>query len=67
MGLLSAAVAGYIDRTFMIWAVIAIPATLLAARFGLSLYGRIDGLQFRRIILMMLGLSGLSLIASGLK
>ncbi len=64
--LVSAAVAGYLDRTYLIWAAMAVPSTLLAARLGLALYGKINGRQFRRIVLVMLGASGISLIVSGL-
>jgi uncharacterized protein len=64
--LVSAAVAGFLDRTFLIWAGITVPATLIGARLGLLLYGRIDDTQFRRIVLVLLGLSGATLIATSL-
>jgi uncharacterized membrane protein YfcA len=65
--LFTAAIAGYIDRTFLVWAAMAVPSTLLAARLGIALYGRINSLQFRWIVLAMLGLSGLSLIVSAIR
>ena len=61
------AVAGFLDRTFLVWAVITLPTTLIGARLGLSLYGRINDVQFRRIVLVLLGLSGATLIASSLR
>ncbi|MBS0546646.1 MAG: sulfite exporter TauE/SafE family protein [Proteobacteria bacterium] len=63
---LSAAVAGFLDRTFFFWAALAIPSTLIGARIGLMLYGRVNDAQFRRIILILLSLSGATLIASAL-
>jgi uncharacterized membrane protein YfcA len=65
--LVSAGVAGFLDRTFFIWAAIALPTTLIGARIGLALYGRVNESQFRRIILSLLGLSGVTLIASSLR
>ena len=62
--LVSAGVAGLLDRTFWIWAAICLPTTLIGAHVGLKLYGRINDLQFRRIVLVLLGLSGATLIAS---
>ncbi len=67
MALLSSAIAGFLDRAFLIWAVITLPTTLIGARLGLSLYGRINDLQFRGIVLVLLGLSGATLIASSLR
>jgi uncharacterized membrane protein YfcA len=64
--LVSSAIAGFLDRTFFIWAAITLPATLAGAQLGLRLYGRIDDAQFRRIVLALLGLSGVTLIASSL-
>lgn len=66
LSLISAAVAGFLDRTFFLWAAITLPVTLIGARIGLQLYGRIDDTQFRRIVLVLLGLSGLTLIGSSL-
>lgn len=64
--LLTAAIAGFIDRTFFLWAAICLPITLVGAHIGLKLYGRINDAQFRRLILLLLGLSGLTLIGSSL-
>lgn len=66
LALVSAAVAGFLDRTFFIWAAICVPTTLIGARIGLALYGRMNDTQFRRIILSLLGLSGVTLIVSSL-
>lgn len=63
----SAAVAGLLDRTFLIWAALAVPTTLVGSRLGLKLYGRVDDSQFRQIILLLLTLSGITLIASSLR
>jgi uncharacterized membrane protein YfcA len=65
--LLSSAVAGFLDRTFLVWAVITLPTTLIGARLGLSVYRRINDMQFRGIVLVLLGLSGATLIASSLR
>jgi uncharacterized membrane protein YfcA len=65
--LLSAAVAGLLDRQFWIWAVIALPTTIGGARLGLVLYGRIGELGFRRLVLLLLGFSGAMLILSALR
>jgi uncharacterized membrane protein YfcA len=64
--LISAAIAGLLDRTFLFWTAIALPSTLIGARIGMMLYGKVDDLQFRRIVLILLALSGATLIASGL-
>jgi uncharacterized membrane protein YfcA len=64
--LLSAAAAGLLDRAFLVWAVITLPASLIGAWIGLLVYGRIDDASFRRIVLVLLGLSGATLIASSL-
>jgi uncharacterized membrane protein YfcA len=65
--LLSSAVAGFLDRTFLVWAVITLPTTLIGARLGLSVYRRINDVQFRGIVLVLLALSGATLIASSLR
>jgi hypothetical protein len=44
-----------------------LPTTLIGARLGLGLYGRISDVQFRAIVLVLLGLSGATLIASSLR
>ena len=65
--LLSAAIAGFLDRTFLVWAAITLPTTLIGARLGLMLYGRVDDAGFRRIVLVLLGLSGATLIVSAMR
>jgi len=67
LALVSAGVAGFLDRTFLIWAAITVPTTLIGARIGLALYGRINDVQFRYILLGLLCLSGLTLIATSLR
>ena len=67
LALLSAGIAGFLDRTFFIWAAITVPVTLIGARLGLMLYGRVDDTGFRRIILGLLTLSGATLIVSSLR
>ena len=62
----TAAIAGFLDRTFFIWAAIVLPVTIAGAHVGLHLYQRINDAQFRRIILILLGLSGLTLIGTSL-
>lgn len=66
MTVLTAIVSGIIDNKFLIWVVIAMPVTLVASRIGLACYGRVNEVQFRRIILFLLTISGLSLVASAL-
>ncbi len=67
LALVSAGIAGFLDRTFLVWAAIAVPTTLVGARIGLALYRRIDDGQFRRIVLVLLTLSGVTLIATSLR
>jgi uncharacterized protein len=64
--IVSAALSGLVDRRLLVWAAFCLPATVIGAHVGLALYGRINELQFRRIVLVLLGLSGLTLIASSL-
>ncbi|OJU42440.1 MAG: hypothetical protein BGN99_11185 [Alphaproteobacteria bacterium 65-37] len=67
LALASAGIAGYLDRTFFVWAAITVPSTLIGARIGLALYGRINDVQFRRILLALLAFSGATLILSSLR
>ena len=67
LALVSAGIAGFLDRTFFAWAAVTVPATLIGARLGLMLYGRIGEAGFRRVVLVLLGLSGATLIASSLR
>ena len=62
--LVSAGIAGFLDRIFFVWAAITLPVTLIGAHIGLRLYGRINDAQFRLIVLVLLGLSGLTLIVT---
>jgi len=64
---LAAAVAGLLDRTFWVWAIITVPTSLVGARLGLLLYGRVNDAGFRYLVLILLGLSGLTLIVSSLR
>jgi uncharacterized protein len=64
IALISSAVAGFLDRTFLVWTVLALPLTLIGARVGLTLYRRVNDLQFRRIVLILLAVSGATLIVS---
>lgn len=65
--LAAAAVAGLLDRTFWIWAAVTVPVSLIGARLGLLLYGRANDAVFRQLVLVLLGLSGVTLIASALR
>lgn len=67
LALASAGIAGFLDRTFFVWAAITVPSTLIGARIGLALYGRINDAQFRRILLALLAFSGATLILSSLR
>jgi uncharacterized membrane protein YfcA len=62
----TAAIAGFLDSSFFVWAAIVLPVTVTGAHGGLRLYRRINDAQFRRIILVLLGLSGLTLIGTSL-
>jgi len=62
----TAAIAGFLDRTFFVWAAVTLPVTLIGAHVGLRLFRRIDDAQFRRILLALLGFSGLTLIVSSI-
>ena len=65
--LLAAGVAGLLDRTFWIWAAITVPISLVGARLGLMLYGRVNDAAFRQLVLVLLGLSGITLIVTALR
>ena len=67
LALISAALSGLLDTRWLLWAAIALPISLVGTRIGLLLYGRVDDLQFRRIVIAMLGVSGLTLIGSSLR
>ena len=67
LALVSAAVSGLLGTRWLFWAIVALPISLVGTRLGLMLYGRVNDLQFRKIVLAMLGLSGLTLIGSSLR
>ncbi len=67
VALLSAALSGLLDRTFLAWAAITLPVSMIGSRLGLMLYGRVNDLQFRKIVLVFLGLSGGVLIATSIQ
>ncbi|HSH99355.1 MAG TPA: sulfite exporter TauE/SafE family protein [Reyranella sp.] len=62
----TAGIAGFLDRTFFLWAAITLPVTLIGAHAGLRLFRRVNDTEFRRIILVLLGLSGATLIGTSL-
>ena len=64
--IVSAALSGLVDRTLLVWVAFCLPATVVGAHIGLALYGRVNEIQFRRIVLVLLAFSGLTLIASSL-
>jgi uncharacterized membrane protein YfcA len=66
LALVSAAVSGLLDSRWLFWATVTLPMSLIGTRFGLLAYGRVNDLQFRRIVLAMLAVSGVALIISGL-
>lgn len=65
--LVTAGIAGLLDRTFWIWAAITVPISLVGARLGLMLYGRVNDVVFRQLVLVLLGLSGMTLILTSLR
>ncbi len=67
LALVSAAVGGLLDARWLVWAAMALPISLVGSRFGLTMYGQFNDEQFRRIILGMLGLSGVVLIGTSLR
>ena len=64
--IVTAAISGLVDRKLLIWAAFCLPATVIGAHIGLAFYGRVNEIQFRRIVLALLAFSGLTLIASSL-
>ncbi len=60
--LLSHAVAGLMTRELGIAVVTALPFTFLGAKLGVALYARVSEEKFSKIILTLLGLSGLTLV-----
>jgi uncharacterized protein len=64
--IVSSAVSGLVDRTLLVWVAFCLPATVIGAHIGLAFYGRVNEIQFRRIVLVLLAFSGLTLIGSAL-
>jgi len=64
LALVAAAIGGLLDTRWLFWAAISLPVSLLGTRLGLKAYGRFNDAQFRKILLAMLGVSGIALIAS---
>jgi uncharacterized protein len=67
LALVAAAIGGLLDLRWIFWAALCLPVSLLGTRFGLMAYGRFDDAQFRKVMLAMLGLSGVTLIVSSLR
>jgi uncharacterized membrane protein YfcA len=44
-----------------------VPTSLVGARLGLMLYGRVNDAVFRQLMLVLLGLSGVTLIVTALR
>lgn len=65
--LLVAGAAGLLDASFWTWAAITVPVSLVGARLGLMLYGRVDDAVFRRLVLVLLAVSGSSLVLSAIR
>ena len=65
--LASAAVAGFVDRAYLIWAALSVPVSLAGTRLGLLLYRRVNDAVFRRLVLLLLALSGVTLIITALR
>lgn len=59
-------VAGLLTREFWILVALSLPVTVAAMWLGRRLYGHIDDVQFQRIVLVLLTLSGLGLIWTAL-
>jgi uncharacterized protein len=66
LAVVTSAIAGFLDSRFFVFVVLAVPTTLIGARLGLHLYGKVDDRQFRLVVLGLLGASGATLIVSSL-
>ena len=64
--LLAQTLGGVVTREVLILALACLPATSLGAWLGHRVYGRIDDLQFRRLVLWLLLASGLALTVTNL-
>jgi hypothetical protein len=62
--LLASALQGLIGRRFLTALLVTLPGTVIGARLGSGLYRRLDDRRFDRLVLLVLLLSGLSLIWS---
>ncbi|MBM3643850.1 MAG: sulfite exporter TauE/SafE family protein [Alphaproteobacteria bacterium] len=65
--LVAAAVGGLLDLSFLFWAAIALPISMLGTRAGLAVYARLSDSGFRRIVLAFLAVSGLVLIGTSIR
>ena len=59
-------VAGFLTLEFAYAAALSLPATLLGVWIGRHCYGRVDAILFRRIVLVLLTLSGLILVVQSI-
>jgi uncharacterized membrane protein YfcA len=53
---------GHLKGTVLFAASVCLPATLLGARIGVRYYRKVNQATFRRVVLCLLGLSGLILL-----
>ena len=60
-------VAGFLNKEVLLLVFYSMPATLVGIWLGRRLYGQIDEVQFKRIILILLTLSGIALVWGGLQ
>jgi uncharacterized protein len=58
--------AGFLTLEFVSAAAVSLPATLVGVWFGRRSYGRVDAILFRRIVLILLTLSGLILVGQSI-
>lgn len=54
---------GAYDRATLIAMAVALPVTMIAAQIGLVVFGRLSDLQFRRLLIALMLISGLVLLA----
>ncbi|MEM7377260.1 MAG: sulfite exporter TauE/SafE family protein [Pseudomonadota bacterium] len=55
-------VLGHLDTAFAVKLAISLPATLIAAQLGIGLFNRLADTQYRRLLVMLMVLSGLGLL-----
>ena len=53
---------GFLDRGFLIKLAVCLPLTLLAAQAGIALFNWMSDVGYRRLLVWMMVLSGLSLL-----